>query len=97
MDPIVRLFRNFGAPGRKSSGRKTPLTQQIEFRAAIHLAFQQFQPVDLALGLAIAPFQSECRVDRRFILAQARSEVEQLSQALSHAVQVPGSCSRTRR
>src|SRR5688572_1545600 len=44
---------------RLSRSVEEALTQQVELGAAIHLAFQALAAVDMALGLAVAPHQSD--------------------------------------
>jgi hypothetical protein len=60
-----------------SSPEHSP-SEQIELRSAVHLPFEQLQPIDLALGLTVAPLQREPGFDHCSILHQAAGEPLQL-------------------
>jgi hypothetical protein len=48
--------------------------QQIEFCPAIHLPFEQLQPIDLAFRLAVAPLRSQCGTHGCFIIHKSIGE-----------------------
>src|SRR5215471_1814974 len=61
-----------------SPGLEEAPAEQLKAGAAVHLALQRLQPVDLALDLAIAPPQRQGGPHSRFVLHQARREATQL-------------------
>ena len=64
--------------------------QEIEVRAAKHLAFHHFQPVDVPLDRAGTPRQGDAGFDRRIVLAEpARKALQGLERTGSRALQ-PG-------
>ena len=52
---------------------ENPLTQEFEAASAIHLPFQKFQAMHLALRLAVAPLQGEASFHRIVIFFQSES------------------------
>jgi hypothetical protein len=48
--------------------------EQIDFPAAVHLAFDEFEAGDLPLGLSVGPRQGDRRPNRRFIIRNAAGE-----------------------
>jgi len=70
--------------------RKNPPTQQVEFRAAVHLPLHQFQPTSLAFHLAVAPRQDNGGGDRLFVAAQSVTETPDFRQARSSCLLNPG-------
>ncbi len=48
--------------------------KEVDVGAAIHLAFQELEAVDLTLGLPVRPRRRECGSDGGVIGAQAASE-----------------------
>jgi hypothetical protein len=56
------------------------MPQQRERGPPVHLALEQFQAIDLPLGLAITPGQFQPGTDRCPIAAQADCETAQLGQ-----------------
>src|SRR5438093_9873047 len=64
--------------------------QEIEVRAAKHLAFHHFQPVDVPLDRAGTPRQGDAGFDRLIVLAEpARKALQGLERTGSRALQ-PG-------
>ena len=53
--------------------------KKIEVGAAVHLAFESLQFVDMSLDSAVAPGQCECRLDSRIITDKTVGEVVQFS------------------
>ena len=50
------------------------LSEQVEFRPPIHMPLNQFQAVDLPLGLSVAPSHVERCSDRRLIFLKTTCE-----------------------
>ena len=50
------------------------MTEEVEFGAAVHGSFEQFQLCDLALSLTIAPRHDECGTHGIAILGQSFGE-----------------------
>lgn len=57
---------------------ENPLTQEFEAASAIHLSFQKFQAMHLALRLAVAPLQGEASFHRIVIFFQSSSKALKL-------------------
>src|SRR5437763_447296 len=55
------------------------LPQQVEVRAAVHLPLDEFEAIDVALHLAVAPDQCETRSYCCLICEQARGKPVQLN------------------
>ena len=58
MEPVVFDILEWGLSHlrcRWSGGIEEALLQQVELGAAVHLALEHLEAVDLALGLAVAP------------------------------------------
>src|SRR5258708_25773462 len=67
---------------------ENPLTQEFEAASAIHLPFQKFQAMHLALRLAVAPLQGEASFHRIVIFFQSSSKALKLGDAFfSHAIE----------
>ena len=54
------------------------LAQEVDFCAAIHALFEDFEPVDLAFDLTVTPLQRDGRLDRLAIQPHPRGDTAQL-------------------
>ena len=64
--------------------------QEIEVRAAQHLAFHHFQPVDVPLDRAGTPGQGDAGFHRRIVLAQSVGKALQGLQGTGRRALQPG-------
>jgi hypothetical protein len=74
------VFRRFGANRPNQSGIiivEHTQSQQIELSPTVHLAFDEFQPVDVTFDLSIAPGLNHRRSDRQEILPNASGKSAQ--------------------
>ena len=64
--------------------------QEIEVRAAKHLAFHHFQPVDVPLDRPITPRQRDAGFHRRIVLIQPRGKALEGFQGARRGASQPG-------
>jgi hypothetical protein len=50
-----------------SCGAEQSCAEEVELGSTVHLAFDELEPGDVALGLAIGPWQAECGGNCRLI------------------------------
>ena len=66
-------------PTRQTSARQQyTLAQQVEFRSAEHLPFDQFEAIDIPFNWAGAPVHSEPSVYSQPVAAEVAAETAQL-------------------
>src|SRR6266571_3893871 len=80
---LLRLLRPAG-------GQHEAATEEIEARAAKHLALEHFQTVDVSLDRAATPGERHTRFDRRVLLVQPQGKASQGLQRTGGRALQPG-------
>src|SRR5215212_10078469 len=75
---------------RGSCRKENTPAEQVEAGATVHLALDQLEPGDLALGLAAAPRRRERRLDRSTVLLQPRRKGLESTNSRPPGVGQPG-------
>jgi hypothetical protein len=57
-----------------------PRPEQVEIRPPVHLAFDQFEPIDLSFELTITPSVKECVLYPLVVFADPSCETDKLFQ-----------------
>ena len=66
---LTQFWCTWDSVSAEQSGLK-----EIELSTAVHLAFHELEPCDLALSLAVGPWQCDCGADGGFILGDSVGE-----------------------